>query len=336
MKGPSDWRCPNVACLNHQKMVFGSRSHCPKCGASKQDTGPSSNSGILGGAPSSGGVVGVGSVSVGGISGSPSSSLGRPSMSQRLQASDVSDDWACPNKGCINSTRMVFGKKTSCPACGSARSAKTPGDWLCPNGACINSRNTVFASKVVCPKCGSPRPGGAVVNSFSPSGGGCLGGCFGGCGGCGCGGGVFMSQAPPPMMMPQPVLSGLPSAFAAPFAGANLGPLLGVFDGGNGRPQAVNGKLGDWKCPNTSCMNNRKMVFAKHTTCPQCGTPRGGSGAGNNPGDWQCPNSSCMNHRNQVFAKHAKCPACGTLNPGLDEIGSFRSSGRSRSPHGRR
>jgi hypothetical protein len=34
---------------------------------------------------------------------------------------------------------------------------------------------------------------------------------------------------------------------------------------------AAGGRPGDWQCPNTECINNKKMVFAKNESCPQCG-----------------------------------------------------------------
>merc|ERR1719189_3025500 len=99
---------------------------------------------------------------------------------------------------------------------------------------------------------------------------------------------------------------------------------LPITSGGGANP-------GDWVCPNPGCVNNRKMVFAKHATCPKCGSSKGPSLGNNgcgNPGDWQCPNVDCLNNRNKVFAKHQTCPSCGAEKPG-----DFVGRGRSRSPY---
>lgn len=314
-----DWQCPNPICVNHSKMVFGSKASCPKCGTSRE------------------GATGM--------------------MGQQQQQTDEgrAGDWQCPNGSCINNQKMVFGKYQSCPKCGTARNAKQAGDWLCPNAQCVNHTNCVFASKPMCPKCGCPRPGTA-----------------------------------PAMMMPQ---------MQGQAANAGKG---GMVQGRAGTlPQAVmmnqmaqhsagvSGNPGDWKCPNASCQNNTRMVFAKNMSCPKCGmqkptTPTAGrmggnagmgmgmiggtnmnmqamqamqtlqalgmlpaglmgamggntmpgamggnmgaamqtKGRGSMPGDWNCPNTDCQNHRNKVFAKHAQCPNCGSEKPA-----------RSRSPH---
>ncbi|CAJ1358774.1 unnamed protein product [Effrenium voratum] len=42
-------------------------------------------------------------------------------------------------------------------------------------------------------------------------------------------------------------------------------PFMQSDFGGNGN---------DWQCPNTECINNTKMVFGKHSSCPSCGTAR--------------------------------------------------------------
>lgn len=263
-----------------------------------------------------------------------------------MMGGDLPSDWQCPNENCMNNQKMVFGKHQSCPKCGAHRNAKQPGDWQCPNVACRNHQNTVFASKTHCPKCGAARPG---FGGGAYAGGAYAGGGYGG-------GyvpprgnmipmqpshGVWMGS-PPPMM-------GRPT-FGAP----SFGPSFGG---------PITGNPADWQCPNTSCMNHRKMVFGKHTNCPQCGQTKpsgrmnggmpsgmhgmgsmhgggmgmfgggcGSGGGGSHPGDWQCPNQDCKNHRNGVFAKHSQCPACGADNPGAyaSAMGGRR---RSRSPY---
>merc|ERR1711972_293490 len=116
---------------------------------------------------------------------------------------------------------------------------------------------------------------------------------------------------------------------------------------GFGFPPSSNGSNpnsapGDWRCPNMSCINSSRMVFAKHSACPKCGTPKesavaaapaphmqkgggwngmpgmsvmSGNSGNSRPGDWQCPNTECLNHRNKVFGKHDSCPACGQDKP---------------------
>lgn len=285
---PTDWQCPNTQCLNHTKMVFGTKATCPKCGFSRDQQ--YSNGGFPNGKADKG-----------------------------MQGGDMPGDWACPNGNCQNSHKLVFAKHTSCPMCGTARNAKQPGDWQCPNKMCVNSTNTVFASKVACPKCGTSRPGSA---------------------------------------------QGL---------------------AGMGGQQPMPGNPGDWQCPDPTCTNHRRMVFAKHDMCPICtrakpagggapvhmgnvvaaatsignalggsvpqmniqqvlmalaaNTAGGAAGAGpamggmrktrggQNPGDWSCPNPDCLNHTNSVFAKHASCPKCGADKP-MDH-----GAARERSPY---
>jgi len=278
-----DWQCPNAQCVNHVKMVFGSKANCPKCGSAKDEMP---------------------------LEQEYQEEQQKPEKG--MQGGDMPDDWQCPNATCINNTKMVFGKRSSCPSCGTARNAKQPGDWQCPNTGCLNHRNTVFASKVSCPKCGAPRPG-----SFTPP---------------------AMNHRAPAMhhRAPMPALPALGNVRALPPAVqgalAALPPqiqgLLGI------RPEFSNtvggGAPGDWRCPNVGCMNNRRMVFAKNSACPKCGEPKptGRTQGGSNPGDWQCPNTECLNNRNKVFAKHTSCPACGQEKPG---DGLLR--GRSRSPY---
>lgn len=202
-------------------------------------------------------------------------------------------DWQCPNDACINHKSMVFGKHASCPSCGTARGAKSVGDWLCPNSACVNAKNCVFASKSSCPKCGAQKP--SYVQSAGTGGGGTRGAWTGG----GYGG---MDQQMKNVM-----------ATLAKMTGMQL-------------------NLRDWPCPNQDCVNNTRMVFGKHESCPQCGMSKPawanlGRG-GENPADWKCPSPDCVNNKNFVFAKHDICPRCSMPRP--DGPGGIRN--RSRSP----
>mmetsp|Transcript_103244 Transcript_103244/g.291958 ORF Transcript_103244/g.291958 Transcript_103244/m.291958 type:complete len:213 (+) Transcript_103244:255-893(+) len=192
--------------------------------------------------------------------------------------------------------RWCSGKKSTCPSCGTARNAKHPGDWACPNTDCLNHRNTVFASKANCPKCGQERPSqlGAAPQAAQPAQNG------------------WATQQ-------------LLQQFQMPQFQMQLQGMQGMQGHG-----ANGGNPNDWRCPNTACVNNRRMVFAKNMACPQCGAPKetavlGHGKGGANPGDWQCPNTDCVNHRNKVFAKHMACPSCGMEKP--EELRT-----RSRSP----
>lgn len=204
----------------------------------------------------------------------------------------MESDWLCPNEECINHTKYVFGKRASCPSCGTARDAQRVGDWLCPNQGCVNSRNCVFASKTSCPKCGTPKPG---LGRQAGRGGGH-------------GGHTQPPWASSPRAAAMPVVRNIVTYAPAPLA-ASANPM-------------------DWQCPNTGCVNHLKGVFAKKTNCPKCGSgkpmpmpmPRlGGGGAsagrGGAPGDWQCPNAGCLNHVKMVFAKNDTCPKCGAEKP---------------------
>mmetsp|Transcript_50823 Transcript_50823/g.128178 ORF Transcript_50823/g.128178 Transcript_50823/m.128178 type:complete len:362 (-) Transcript_50823:27-1112(-) len=340
-----DWQCPNPQCLNHHKFVFGTKTHCPKCGC----------------AP---GEVIQGSVSVKAEAG--------------MQGGDMASDWSCPNTNCINHTKFVFGKNPACPKCGTARNAKMPGDWRCPNAKCANHTNTVFASKVTCPKCGSPRPGGmgqamgklpqAAFGGITPMMQQAQPGRLGDwqCPNASCMNNAKMVfgkyDSCPKCGSPKP--AGGPNLGEALGAllkgiGVNVGNVgLGGINLGGGVQQVQQGQNGDWQCPNASCMNHTKMVFGKNASCPKCGSPKpsgapmtgGALGAlmqgiglnvgggrptqsrgGSNPGDWRCPNPNCVNNRKLVFAKHQACQQCGAEKPmvGYDDGGADRS----RSPH---
>lgn len=315
MASPGDWSCPNENCINHVKLVFANKEICPKCGASK---------------------FGDGNDGVGSMKG--------------LQGGDMPDDWQCPNEACINHTKLVFGKKTSCPVCGTARNARQAGDWSCPNLVCQNHKNTVFGSKASCPKCGCPRPSfgrpAAPRAQMVPMG-------------------PMMPMSnhfgyanPPPVVhrvvhqAPQMMPTSNPDDWMCPnvtcmnhtkgvFARHSSCPKCGVpkpmvtcFGGGGvammgkggnfmgGGCAGIHNRPDDWQCPNAECINNRKLVFAKHVTCPQCGAekPRGMVPGGVMPrnareGDWQCPSEDCMNHRKMVFGKNDNCPQCGASKP---------------------
>lgn len=260
-------------------------------------------------------------------------------------------DWQCPNPSCINHTKMVFASKESCPKCGSSRDGgyagqaayggaavaangqqgrasagmcggDMPGDWQCSNTACINHTKMVFAKHNACPSCSTAKnakqpgdwqcPNKQCLNNKNT---------------------VYASKTSCPKCgSPRPGVGQSPVVYMPQMS---YPPVQAV---GNGYMMPVNGfgagggNLGEWQCPNGSCINNRRMVFAKHAACPQCGSPKGPQkavGGGGNPGDWQCPNPDCVNHRNKVFAKHASCPACGAEKTG--GFGSLR--GRSRSPY---
>lgn len=204
----------------------------------------------------------------------------------------MDNDWLCPNEECINHTKYVFGKRASCPACGTARDAKRVGDWLCPNQSCVNSKNCVFASKSSCPRCGTPKPavGRSAARGMQP-----------------------MRGMQTPMRGSHPY-----QAAAAPWARNNTqySPM----------PLASSATGGDWQCPNGGCINHVKGVFAKNASCPKCGSQKpmlmpmhahGGASAGRGgaPGDWQCPNPGCLNHTKMVFGKNETCPKCGSEKP---------------------
>lgn len=274
--GAGDWQCPNPTCMNHSKMVFGRHSSCPKCGAPR-------GVGYSRSVPRNGG-------GYGGHGGGYVPAVPQPRMAvhqpriyassappapkrTRLNEGEVRpDDWQCSNEGCINHTKLVFGRHDACPSCGTSKTAKAAGDWQCPNANCQNHRSNVFASKVSCPKCGAPRPTR---------------------------GGARMSYQAPAYIMPQP----------APVPVYVMSPVL--------MPGSKNG-VKDWKCPNTECINNTRLVFGKNDSCPKCGTENP------KPPDWKCPNTDCQNHTRMVFGTKQSCPLCG------EEKNGSRARSRSR------
>lgn len=319
---PADWQCPNDSCVNHTKMVFGTKETCPKCG-STPDGGGQKGGGKGGGAFPSAAMSSFGSLAYC----DPSGGAG----GQRA------DDWQCPNENCINHTKMVFGRHASCPSCGTAKGAAKPGDWLCPNLNCVNSKNCVFASKAFCPKCHAPKPAVGQRGGNAGQKGG-----YGAMMPAGKGQMQQMQHMYAQMLqmqsMQSPAFAGSAADWQCPnsgcvnnkrmvFAKNSSCPQCGApkssavaTDAGYGRRQAA-----DWQCPNTSCINNQKMVFGKNASCPQCGAPKesvvptnAGNGRQGQPGDWQCPNTDCMNHHKMVFAKHVTCPQCGCENAGTE------------------
>lgn len=319
-----DWQCPNPQCVNHTKMVFGSKESCPKCGSLPSI--PPSNFGELEPLdmelpPPRGGGGGGG------------------------KGGDGENDWPCPNVECINHTRLVFGRKTSCPACHTARNAKQPGDWQCPNVQCVNHKNTVFAKNTICPKCHCPRPGTqpqmpvptrrGEPPRFSA------------------GRAPPRYAAPPMMQHPGDLVSTLQDMLKNPTAAqvvlgalaAAIPQLAGQSVSGSGvqpspvhhgrppNPQAGSFNPGDWQCPRPDCINHVRKVFARHEVCPQCGSRKAQQfqpphSRNERPDDWACPNTGCKNHRNKVFARHQHCPECGQPKPEFDVA-------RSRSPRRR-
>jgi|EP00927_Polykrikos_kofoidii_P067852 hypothetical protein len=240
------------------------------------------------------------------------------------------NDWPCPNSQCINSHKLVFGNKSSCPKCGSTpdtpvfgspevvvgpNDGKTqggmmPGDWQCPNMFCINHTRMVFAKFTACPKCCAAKEAGRPGDWVCPNAT-CLNNKNA----------VFGSKtACPRCGTLRPGSSGgLPSVNTSyggkSFGKGNLAITFGSSWFGQVNPAGLAGNPGDWQCPNEACLNNKKGVFAKNDTCPKCLSPKPTS-PGNVPGqDWQCPNTSCMNHEKGVFGKHDFCPKCFTPKP---------------------
>lgn len=305
MAGAGDWQCPNVNCLNHRKMVFGSKSACPKCGSLKEadwsnesavvnEADWSNESGLMNDSGEFD-LVNSGSPYVNGTKEEQEDQ--DLHGAQGMKGGDMPGDWQCPNPTCINNKKMVFGKKASCLSCGSARNAQRPGDWLCPNSQCLNHRNNVFATRVTCPKCGTPRPMGGARAAMTQA---------------------YLAPSQPMVHAPQPasVRQFSNAQFNSAYSGG-MGPSPGSALSARG------GHPADWQCPNPSCVNHRRMVFARHTSCPQCGANKQPQGIGGN-GDWQCPSQECINHRNKVFASKSSCPSCGHPRPD--------TGNRSRSP----
>lgn len=209
-------------------------------------------------------------------------------------------------------------------------------DWLCPNMTCINATKGVFGRHPACPKCGCCKPGdwrcpnGQCINHSKM---------------------VFAKNTVCPKCgFAKP---GTPAAHKQQMQAATDAMSMGYAGPARGGPgpagRAASGAPTDWRCPDPSCINNKRMVFGKHPNCPQCGAEkpaapaRGGKGGkGLRPGDWKCPNADCKNHTNGVFAKHESCPACGAPKAdgpleggeeGLEDL-VLGARSRSRSPRG--
>mmetsp|Transcript_30628 Transcript_30628/g.55880 ORF Transcript_30628/g.55880 Transcript_30628/m.55880 type:complete len:321 (+) Transcript_30628:104-1066(+) len=199
-----DWQCSNVNCINHTRLVFGKHSACPSCGASKNADRagdwqcpniqcPNHRNSVFAKhlvcpkcrtpRPQRGRI------------GSPMPMLMRTPMAMPTPAMNYgpappmrmpsggpagqiqSNDWQCPNIGCLNHVKFVFGKYTECPKCGAPKGAgkgaarPNPNDWQCPNQGCLNHIKLVFAKNDQCPKCGEARPeNGSRERSRSPHG----------------------------------------------------------------------------------------------------------------------------------------------------------------------
>ncbi|KAH9544856.1 hypothetical protein CY35_12G017400 [Sphagnum magellanicum] len=118
---PGDWYCPSSGCGAHN---FASRNNCFKCGAFKDDGGPSLGAG--GGGSSQGYDSGRG-----GGGGGRSSSYG---FGQSYNAGGGSG--------------------------GGARQGWKSGDWICGRSGC-NEHN--FASRMECYRCSAPRETGTTM-----------------------------------------------------------------------------------------------------------------------------------------------------------------------------
>lgn len=265
--------------MNSTKLVFGRHAACPKCGTPR-DQGDFRMPSF--------GAYGRSDAHDGG---------GRP------------DDWKCPNDSCINHHKLVFGKHTSCPSCGTAKDADRAGDWQCPNAACQNHSRNVFGRKSSCPKCGAARPskGQGLPMPFARPAFGMPNGPM-----------MYGMQSPmgrmpmanPMEMMMSPRMGAMRDMM---FGGGKGGmPKGGLPKGGKGGLPKGLSQSHDWRCPNLECMNSSQGVFGRHDSCPKCGAAK----ASLNPGDWKCPNTDCLNHFKLVFAKHLSCPKCGAEHPG--------------------
>lgn len=304
---PPDWQCPTPSCINHLKMVFGTKIACPKCGANRDDP-----------------VVQV--EAEGGI---------RPEKG--MQGGDMPHDWQCPNEQCKNNTKMVFGKHLSCPACGTARNAAKPGDWLCPNVSCQNHKNTVFASKIQCPRCGTPRPGtGMALPQMRMMGPQVMGGRAGQ---------AQMPQVIIAQPGPGGTLQLDLRALTTLLGGAAAGGITLAGAAPNGDWQCPNtlcvnhSKMVFAKnqtCPKCGSAKAAAAAAPQMVSIAPMGMKMAGvmggmvgkGGRGPQPGDWKCPNAECVNHKNHVFAKHTSCPSCGSEKP----AGGGHAVDRSRSP----
>ena len=301
MERSPDWQCPNPACLNHTALVFGSKAFCPSCGSPKAGLESALRAAgqeklLQQASPSAGGMFHFPSAGYGGSS-AYGATLGgmRPSEN----AKNIGD-WMCPNPNCVNSRNSVFGKHQSCPKC------------LCLNMwsfiFLVSFLRALFSGDFVWMtwpiiRCGMPKP---TLGSTKPAA-------------------LQSAAAAVTAATPSVAAAAKPSASAA----ASPASMMRYLQGPMGMSQGYGfdnymaaalqstlmasfGRPGDWQCPNMECVNHKRMVFAKHETCPQCGSGKPGKG-GSNPQDWQCPNTECVNHRNLVFAKHASCPRCGSI-----------------------
>mmetsp|Transcript_12913 Transcript_12913/g.17415 ORF Transcript_12913/g.17415 Transcript_12913/m.17415 type:complete len:276 (+) Transcript_12913:47-874(+) len=170
-----DWCCPNPQCVNQKNCVYGSKSICPKCGCPKPAAGMGKGGAWM-------------PVSMGkGMGGPPMQAL---PMNGGVPPARPGD-WHCSNAECKNHTaNVVYGSKTACPVCGTAKPVSPvmaatfvnhvnpyvgatgfnsrPGDWNCPNPSCKNHvDNVVYGSKDHCPLCDTPKPVGAGAHGMA-------------------------------------------------------------------------------------------------------------------------------------------------------------------------
>lgn len=203
------------------------------------------------------------------------------------------------------------------------------GDWQCPNASCLNHHKMVFGKNASCPKCGSPKPAGnaamqealgALMQGLGMNMGG------GSLGGMNLGGAVPQAQPERPGDWQCPNGSCL-NHHKMVFGKNASCPKCGTPKPARGAP-SLGGALG-------ALIQGLNMnVHGMHAGggAPPPTRSRGGS----NPGDWRCPNPECMNSRSLVFAKHQSCPKCGSEKPFMDGAEMGYGSGamdRSRSPH---
>eukprot|EP00929_Paragymnodinium_shiwhaense_P010708 TRINITY_DN115593_c0_g1_i1.p1 TRINITY_DN115593_c0_g1~~TRINITY_DN115593_c0_g1_i1.p1 ORF type:complete len:316 (-),score=49.29 TRINITY_DN115593_c0_g1_i1:240-1187(-) len=308
--GTPDWACPNTECVNNQKLVFGSKAVCPKCGTPKD--GPRQRSA------------------------EPRDDDWQcPNVDCKNHANKVfgkhmscpacgtakgaqkAGDWFCPNQGCMNHTKMVFGKNLQCPKCGCLRPQLMHGRGGMRGGPVVQAMQAMPAR--------------------SPMG---FGMAFGGGGFGAVPRGMMAVPQFVPVSMPMPGKAAAPGDWSCPNTGCQNHTRL-VFAKNTScpkcgasqplrRPTDNPGAGGnDWLCPEPECQNHRRGVFGKHQACPLCGVPKPvgfTSMATGKPTDWACPTPDCINNRRLVFGKNDTCPQCGCPKPETASVRSFRSA----------
>jgi len=286
-RGANDWQCPNESCINHLKMVFGRHVNCPSCNAprtmpewyAKEELIPDRANDWQ--CPNEG-CINHSKMVFGRHTSCPSCGTARNATK--------AGDWLCPNTSCINSKNLVFARNTHCPNCGSPKPmTKGPmtvprqhvlqfppmmptlfcppaptvsgkgckgvnGDWKCPNPSCVNHVRMVFGKNMLCPQCGSPKSIPMPVMQVAMGKG---------------------SQGD--WQCPKPdCVNHVRMVFGkhdnCPQCGSDKLPQV-RWDAAQEPFPEVFGRPGDWQCPNSECINHRKLVFAKNTECPKCGSP---------------------------------------------------------------